>query len=170
MSTPLQLPSLSPERPRARHSPEPSFTVAPSASSSSRHPYSTRSPRLAFRMRPLSASSSRTRASDASGKRQKSRMGRTGSRKCDAGVSSIDDANAVVRCLNSRLSTLDYELAAKGSYYFPPKRRWAMSTPRQKPIDCAAEGLSLASLSIPTAESGFKRNCPRYCFLLLLAM
>src|SRR4030095_2376513 len=30
-----------------------------------------------------------------------------------------------------------------------------MSTPRQKPIDFAAEGLCLASLSIPTAESGF---------------
>jgi hypothetical protein len=30
-----------------------------------------------------------------------------------------------------------------------------MSTRRQKPIDFAAEGLCLASLSIPTAESGF---------------
>jgi hypothetical protein len=29
-----------------------------------------------------------------------------------------------------------------------------MSTRRQKPIDFAAEGLCLASLSIPTAESG----------------
>ena len=29
-----------------------------------------------------------------------------------------------------------------------------MSTQRQKPIDFAAEGLCLASLSIPTAESG----------------
>jgi hypothetical protein len=31
-----------------------------------------------------------------------------------------------------------------------------MSTQRQKPIDFAAEGLCLASLSIPTAESGLK--------------
>ena len=38
----------------------------------------------------------------------------------------------------------------------PSKHCRAMSTPRQKPIDFAAEGLCLASLSIPTAESGFK--------------
>ena len=37
----------------------------------------------------------------------------------------------------------------------PSKHRRSMSTQRQKPIDFAAEGLCLASLSIPTAESRF---------------
>src|SRR5262245_36490272 len=38
-----------------------------------------------------------------------------------------------------------------------------MSTQRQKPI--AAEGLCLASLSIPTAESGFKMERPVFATL-----
>jgi hypothetical protein len=36
----------------------------------------------------------------------------------------------------------------------PSKHRCSMSTPRQKPIDFAAEGLCLASLSMPAAECG----------------
>ena len=48
-----------------------------------------------------------------------------------------------------------------------------MSTQRQKPIDFAADGLCLASLSIPTAESGLNRELSvleeKSCYLVLPA-